>query len=465
VETGASRAAPSTDVLAELARSLPPSALITDPEILETFRRDQATLVDAGVPLAVVRAASTADVQEVMRMASRHGVPVVPRGAGSGLSGGANAVDGCLVLSLTGMDRTLDIDRQSLFAVVEPGAVNADLSKAAAELGLWYPPDPASAEFSTLGGNIATNAGGLCCVKYGVTGNFVLGLEVVLADGSVVRTGRKTVKGVAGYDLTSLFVGSEGTLGVITQATLRLRPAPEPPATLVAFFPDLKSAGVAIAEIATTVVPSLLELMDQTTVRAVEEWKHMDLDLDAAALVLARSDAGGEQGAGDVERMARACESAGATFLARSSDPMESELLMEARRLASPALERRGAMLLDDVAVPLGRIPDLLEAIQSIAARRDVLIGTFGHAGDGNMHPRIVFDPRDPELAARARSAFEDILRTALELGGTITGEHGVGLLKRPYLRAELGEEGLRLHATIKKALDPLNICNPGKVL
>jgi glycolate oxidase len=465
VETEQGRAAPDTNVLVALASSLPPSTLITDGEILETFRRDQASFVDAGVPMAAVRPTSTAEVQEVLRIASGHRVPVVPRGAGSGLSGGANAVDGCVVLALTGMDRIIDIDQRNLFAVVEPGAVNADLSKAAGEVGLWYPPDPASAGFSTLGGNIATNAGGLCCVKYGVTGNFVLGLEVVLADGSLIRTGRKTVKGVAGYDITSLFVGSEGTLGVITQATLRLRPAPEPPATLVAFFPDLKSAGVAIAAIATSVVPSLLELMDRTTVRAVDEWKHMELDLDAAAMVLARSDAGGEQGVGEIERMARACESAGATFVAQSSDPMESELLMEARRLASPALERQGAMLLDDVAVPIGRIPDLLEAIQSIAARRDVLIGTFGHAGDGNMHPRIVFDPRDPELATRARAAFEDILRTALELGGTITGEHGVGLLKRPYLAAEIGEESLRLHATIKRALDPLNICNPGKVL
>jgi glycolate oxidase len=462
---GAEHGPRSTDVLAALARSVPSSLILTDPDVLESYRRDQAALVEAGVPIAVIRPRSTAEVQEVMRIASRHRVPVVPRGAGSGLSGGANAVDGCLIVSLSAMDRILDIDRRSLFAVVEPGVVNVDLSKAAGEVGLWYPPDPASAEFSTIGGNIATNAGGLCCVKYGVTRDFVLGLEVVLADGSVVRTGRKTVKGVAGYDLTGLFVGSEGTLGVITQATVRLRPAAPAPATLVAFFADPTSAGAAIAEIATAVVPALLELMDQATVRAVEEWKHMDLDLEAAALLIARSDAGGEQGASEIERMAGACEAAGATFVAQSSDPMEAELLMTVRRLAYPALERRGTTLLDDVAVPIGRVPELLEAIQSIATAHGVLIGTFGHAGDGNMHPTIVFDDHDPEAVARARSAFEDIIRTTLQLGGTITGEHGVGLLKRPYLGAEIGEEGLRVHSILKRALDPGGILNPGKVL
>jgi len=452
------------DVLDDLVRHLPASSVLTDPDVLESYRRDEAGLVEAGMPLAAVRPSSAAEVQELLRMASAHRVPVVPRGAGSGLSGGANAVDGCLVVSLTGMDRIIDIDRGSLFAVVEPGVINADLSKAVGEFGLWYPPDPASAGFSTIGGNVATNAGGLCCVKYGVTGDFVLGLEVVLADGLALRTGRRTVKGVAGYDLTGLFVGSEGTLGVITQAMVRLRPAPPAPATLVAFFADLTSAGAAIAEIVSGIVPSLLELMDRATVRAVDEWKHMDLDLEAAAMLIGRSDAGGERAAAEIERMAGACESAGATYVARSTDPMEADLLMTARRLALPALERRGTILLDDVAVPLGRIPDLLDAIQGVADRRGVLIGTFGHAGDGNMHPTIVFDHRDPEAVGRARSAFEDIVRAALSLGGTITGEHGVGLLKKPFLPEEIGEAGLEAHRRVKRAVDPLGILNPGKV-
>jgi glycolate oxidase len=404
-------------------------------------------------------------VQTTLRIASERGVPVVPRGAGSGLSGGANAVDGGLVLSLTAMDRVLEIDRANLLAVVEPGVINGDLSAAVTDRGLWYPPDPASAAFSSIGGNIATNAGGLCCVKYGVTRDSVLGLEVVMADGALVRTGGRTVKGVAGYDLTGLFVGSEGTLGVVTEATLRLRPVPPPPATLVAFFGELKSAGTAIAEITSGVVPSVLELMDRETVRAVDEWKHMDLDLDAAAMLIGRSDAGGEQAANQIDRMARACSSAGATLVARSSDPMEADLLMNARRLALPALERKGTILLDDVAVPIGRITELFEAIERIAADRDVVIGTFGHAGDGNMHPTLVYDHRDPGHVARARGAFQEILRAAVGLGGTITGEHGVGVLKRPWLMEEIGHEGLRVHATVKRALDPEGILNPGKVL
>jgi glycolate oxidase len=452
-------------ILDDLARTLPTSSLLTDPDVLESYRRDQAAIVEAGVPMAAVRPGSTAEIQEVLRIASRHRVPVVPRGAGSGLSGGANAVDGCLVLLLTAMDRVLEIDRDNLFAVVQPGVVNADLARAAADVGLWYPPDPASAGFSTIGGNIATNAGGLCCVKYGVTRDFVLGLEVVLADGSALRTGRRTVKGVAGYDLTSLLVGSEGTLGVVTEATLRLRPSPPPAATLIGFFADLGSAGTAVAQIAAEVVPSLLELVDRTTIRAVEEWKHLGLDVDAAAMLLGRSDAGGARAVEDIERMAQACTSAGASFLARSSDPMESDLLMTARRLAYPALERQGTALLDDVAVPLGRIPALLIAIERIAARHGVLIGTFGHAGDGNMHPTIVFDHQDADALARARGAFEEILRTTLDLGGTITGEHGVGVLKRPYLAGEIRDQGLRVHAVVKEALDPLGILNPGKVL
>jgi glycolate oxidase len=400
-----------------------------------------------------------------MRFATRHGIPVVARGAGSGLAGGANAVDGCLVLSLVEMNAILEIDAQSMLATVQPGVINADLASAVAENGLWYPPDPASYEFSTLGGNLATNAGGLCCVKYGVTRDWVLGLEVVLADGQAIRTGRRTVKGVAGYDLTSLFVGSEGTLGIITEATLRLRPTPGPAATLAAFFPSLVSAGRAVSGIVATGVPSVLELMDRTTVRAVEEWKRMDLDVDAAALLFACSDLGGEAGRAHVAQMAQQCEQAGASFVVETDDPMEARELMATRRLAFPALERQGSVLLDDVAVPVGRIADLLEDIEVAAKEHGVVIGTFGHAGDGNMHPTIVFDPDDASSLARAQSAFGDIVRSAVRHGGTITGEHGVGLLKLDYLESEIGSAALGVHVLIKRALDPQGILNPGKVL
>ncbi|HZI05999.1 MAG TPA: FAD-linked oxidase C-terminal domain-containing protein, partial [Archangium sp.] len=343
--------------------------------------------------------------------------------------------------------------------------VNKALRDAVAGHGLFYPPDPSSYDWCTIGGNLSTNSGGLCCVKYGVTGDAVLGLEAVLADGSVVRTGGRMVKNVAGYDLTRLFVGSEGTLGIVTEVTLKLRPRPPPATTLVASFPTLVGAGAAVTEIMAHTRPSLLELMDRTTVRAVEAARPMGLDVNAAALLLARSDAGGEQGVAECTRMAAICEAVGATFLAHSSDEAEGELLMGARRFAFPALERQGSTLLDDVGVSLSRIPDLLAEVEHIAGQRGVLIGTFGHAGDGNMHPTIVFDQNDPDAVARARAAFDDILHAVLELGGTITGEHGVGSLKRPFIARQLGPETHRLHLAIKSAMDPLGILNPGKLL
>jgi len=455
----------SADLLQALAAVLPPEGLVTDPDVLEAHRHDQAGWTVAGTPRILVRPGSTAEVQAVLRVASAHRVPVVARGAGSGLSGGANAVDGCILLSLTRMNRILELDRKSLFAVVQPGVINGALKAAAAEQGLWYAPDPASWEFSTLGGNLATNAGGLCCVKYGVTGDSVLGLEVVLADGSVVRTGGRTVKNVAGYDLTRLFVGSEGTLGIITEATLRLRPRPPKATTLVASFPSLVAAGAAVMDIMTDTRPSLLELMDRATVRAVEKHRPMGLDADAAVLLMARSDAGGEQGVTECARMAAACEAAGSTFVIQSSDEAEGELLMGARRFAFTALEKEGTTLLDDVCVPISRLAELLAGVERIAEARRVLIGTFGHAGDGNMHPTLVFNREDPDEVARAQAAFDDILQVVLDLGGSITGEHGVGVLKRPFLSKQLGPETTRLHHTLKAAMDPFGILNPGKLL
>ncbi|MBZ4333505.1 FAD-binding oxidoreductase [Corallococcus sp. AS-1-12] len=455
----------TVDVERALAEVLPAEAVVTDPDVLAAHRRDQAEWAPSGMPRVLVRPGSTSEVQAVLRVATALRVPVVPRGAGSGLSGGANASDGCIVLSLMRMNRILEVDRRGLLAVVQPGALNGAVKAAAAEQGLWYAPDPASWEFSSIGGNLATNAGGLCCVKYGVTGDAVLGLEAVLADGTVVRTGGRTVKNVAGYDLTRLFIGSEGTLGVLTEATLRLRPRPPKATTLVAAFPTLLSAGTAVCDIMERSRPSVLELMDRTTVRAVEDWKPMGLDVTAEALLIARSDAGGVQGEEELALMVAACERAGATTVMSTADETEGELLMGARRFAFPALEQRGATLLDDVGVPVVRIPELLAAVERIAQEHGVLIGTFGHAGDGNMHPTVVFDRKDPAALARAKEAFDAILHAALALGGTITGEHGVGSLKRGFLAAQLGPETLRLHQAIKGALDPLGLLNPGKVL
>jgi glycolate oxidase len=440
-------------------------AVISDPDVLVGYRRDRAGLVPDGAPLAAVFPRSTAEVAELVRLAGRHGVPIVPRGAGSGLAGGANAVDGCVLLSLTAMDAIVAIDTDELTARVQPGVLNATLSHAVRERGLWYPPDPASWEFSTIGGNLATNAGGLCCVKYGVTRDAVLGLEAVLADGSVTRLGRGTVKGVAGYDLVGLLVGSEGTLGIITEATVRLRPPPAPATTAIATFPDLSRAGDAIAAIVRTTSPSLLELLDNTTIRAIERWKRMDLDTEAAALLVAQSDLPGSQGADEIAAIERACHDAGAALVLSTADPDEGELLLAARRFAYPALEQLGTTLLDDVAVPRARITRMIEEVAAIADRHGVVIGTFGHAGDGNLHPTLVYDATDPAAVASATAAFDDLVAAALELGGTVTGEHGVGLLKRDHLASELDPAAVRLHRAIKTAFDPDGLLNPGKVL
>ena len=436
--------------------------VVVDPDVLASYRADQAApgLLPAGMPTAVVRPRTTAEVQIAVQAAARHGVPLVPRGAGTGLSGGANAIDGCLVVSLERMTDVVEIDAPSLLATVQPGLVNDQLRTAADREGLWYAPDPASHESCTIGGNVATNAGGLCCVKYGVTRDALLGLEVVLADGRAVRIGRRTRKGVAGYDLVSLLCGSEGTLGIVTEATVRLLPPPGPAGTLAASFATLGAAGEAIARIVRETTPSLLELMDRTTIAAVEQMAPQGLDTDVAALVFARAD--GPAAREQIERMASWCEQSGATLAVTSDEEAEGRMLMQARRLAYPALERQGATLLDDVAVPLGQIPKLLDGIEPIAEHHGLTIGTFGHAGDGNMHPTIVYDHHDPDAVAHAREAFAEILALGLELGGTITGEHGIGLLKHDTLAAELGAAH-ELHRAVKRALDPAGLLNPGK--
>ena len=451
-------------VLAELAAVLPADALVTDPDIIEPYRYDRAETVVPGRPLAVVRARCTADVQAVLRIASAHRVPVVPRGAGTGLSGGSAAVDGCITLSTERM-RDITVDPAAMVAVVGPGLFNAEVKAAAREHGLWYPPDPSSFEICSIGGNMATNAGGLCCVKYGVTTDYVLGLEVVLADGSVVRLGGRTIKDVAGYDLKRLFVGSEGTLGIITSATLRLRPLPPPAATVVATFSDVVDAGRAVAAIMAEMRPAALELMDRTSVRAVEAHLRMGLDETCGALLLGRSDAGGAQSAAEAARIEAACAAAGATYVAATDDEDEGEQLMAARRMAIPCVERLGTVLIDDVGVPIPRIPELIGGVEAVAARTDTVIAVIGHAGDGNFHPLVVFDRADAAAVARAEEAFGAVMDVALGLGGTITGEHGVGTLKRPWLRPQVGDDVAALAKRIKDALDPLGILNPGKAL
>ncbi|HEY9339361.1 FAD-linked oxidase C-terminal domain-containing protein [Kribbella sp. NPDC050459] len=455
-----------SEVVEQLRQVLPPEALVTDPDRIESYRYDRAMFCPAGMPLAVVLARETAHVQAAVRIANENDVPIVPQGARSGLSGAANALDGCIVISLEKMDRILAIEPVDRYVVTQPGVYNAVLSRAVGEHGLFYPPDPSSWEFCSIGGNLSTNSGGLCCVKYGVTTDYVLGLEVVLADGRVLRTGRKTVKGVAGYDLAKLIVGSEGTLGIITEATLMLRPAAAKPKTMAALFGSGVEAGNAILEIIRSGVSlSLLEIMDRTTIRAVNKYKRMDLPDEAAAMLIAQSDAGGEAGAADVAAVAKLCRDHGALECIEAEDDAEGELLLEGRRAALTALEELGTTMIDDVAVPRSRLAEFIGRIEQLSAELDITIGVLGHAGDGNMHPTVVFDQTDPAQAERAQVAFDRVMEIGLELGGTITGEHGVGVLKRTWLAEEIGPVALDVHRAIKNALDPKNLLNPGKVV
>jgi glycolate oxidase len=450
--------------LDELIGSLPDGVVVTDPSAVEKYREDFARDGSAGSPLAVVRAETAAQVQTAVRWAAEHRVPVVPRGAGTGLSGGSSAVDGGITISLDRM-RAVAVDPVAQVAVVEPGALNVEVKRAAAEHGLWYPPDPSSFEICSIGGNLATNAGGLCCVKYGVTTDYVLGMDVVLADGTLVSLGGKQIKDVAGLSLLKLFVGSEGTLGVITRATLRLIPQQVPRATLVSSFPTMASAAQAVVAVRRTVRASMLELIDNATINAVEDWRSHGLDRSAGALLLAQSDAPGEACTAEIETIASCCADAGADEVFTTTEPDEAAMFVAARRNALPALERRGSVLFEDVGVPVPRLPDLVEAVAGIAERVGLEIAVVAHAGDGNTHPLVVYDAADPDSAARARQAFADIMAAAIALGGTITGEHGVGRAKRAALPDQVGADVLALSWRIKDALDPHGILNPGAVL
>ncbi len=454
------------DFLAELGAALPGLTVRTGVDTMMSHVQDHALFTEVGVPLAVVFPSDTAQVRTICALATRHRIPVVPRGAGTGLSGGANAVAGGVVLCVERMNQVLDIDVDNAVAVVQPGVINSALSRQVKDLGLFYPPDPSSQDISSIGGNVATNAGGLCCVKYGVTRDYVIGIEVVLADGRVTRLGRRSRKGVAGLDLTALFIGSEGTLGIVTEVTLRLLRAPgEARSTMVAEFDSLASAGRAVQLIVGGTAPAMLEIMDAASIDAVRRWKGIDFSPDVAAVLIAQSDAYDAQTRDrEVELMQQAAESSQATSVFVSDDLADGEALVAVRRMAGPAMEQLGTVLVDDVAVPISRLVEFLTGSQAIGARLGAHVAIIGHAGDGNMHPSIIFDASDPEQAATAYRTFEEIGLLGLRLGGTITGEHGVGLLKSGLLETELGEVALDMHRAIKQALDPLFLMNPGKV-
>ncbi|MDF2573643.1 MAG: FAD-binding oxidoreductase [Agromyces sp.] len=454
------------DTLARLQDALGAS-VTTDADVLDASREDRSGWRSATPPLAVVHPASVAEVQQVMRLAHETRTPVVPRGAGTGLAGGAIASPGAIVLDLSRMNRILEISEADELAVVEAGVLNGDLNDALAPRGLWFAPDPASRAISSIGGNIATNAGGLLCAKYGVTREAVLGLAVVLADGRLLRTGHRTVKGVTGYDLTALMTGSEGTLGVIVEATVRLRPiARGEVVTVAAAFSDVEAAAAASAAItAARIRPAVLELIDAAGLARVAA--HLGPDGIAGTpiehlapgetFLLAQSDA---EGAGvEADTIAEIFAAAGGR-VSRSADAAAGERLLDIRRAMHPALAASGQVLIEDVAVPRSRLPEMFRAIAEIGRRYGIEIPTIAHAGDGNLHPNFVFT--GDEVPADVWAAADDMFRTAVALGGTLTGEHGVGVLKRRWLADELGDDSFELQRGIKALFDPTGILNPG---
>ncbi|WP_439563895.1 FAD-binding oxidoreductase [Microcella sp.] len=449
-----------TDVVA-LLRDAVGDAVSTEPAALEAMRGDKSGQRSAAAPLALVTARTVSDVQAVLRLANEHGVAVVPRGSGTGLTGGALAGAGELVLSTAAMTRILEIDEADQVAVVEPGILNADLNRALEPHGLRWAPDPASREISSVGGNIATNAGGLLCAKYGVTREAVLGLDVVLADGTLMRLGHRTVKGVTGLDLTALMIGSEGTLGVIVGATLKLTPLPTGPvATIGATFPTVEDAAAASAAItAARIRPAAMELIDPVALAAILRHLALPDRAPGTAHLLVQTD--GE--AAEAEARAALTIITGLGGIAElTTDPHEGERMLAVRRAMHPAMEALGQVLIEDVAVPRSQLPAMFAAIRRIGERHGILIPTVAHAGDGNLHPNLVCD--GDEVPDVIWTAAGELFEAALALGGTLTGEHGIGTLKRRWLADELGDAQVMLQRRIKEAFDPRGIMNPGKV-
>jgi glycolate dehydrogenase FAD-linked subunit len=417
-------------------------------------------------PEAVVFPGRAEEISQILKLANHNRFPVVPRGSGSGFSGGSVPVQGGLVLVLLRLNRIKKIDTKNFLAVVEPGVITKDLQQAVETQGLFYPPDPSSLAFSSLGGNVAENAGGGRAVKYGVTRDYVLGLEVVLPTGEIIKTGVQTAKGVVGYDLTRLLIGSEGTLGIITEITLKLIPLPEGRQTFLAFFNDLSLATQAVVELFQSgVLPSILEFMDQPSIRVVEEYLHLGLPLEAQALLLIEIDGQEEVISTQAETIQQTLERLKAQRVRKASSAQEADDLWKARRSISPALFRlKPNKINEDIVVPRDKIPEAIERFQEIGSRLGLLIVSFGHAGDGNIHVNVMYDAKNPEEAANAKTAVEEIFRAVMALGGTLSGEHGIGLTKAPYLSMELDPVSIALMKKIKQLFDPNHILNPGKI-
>ncbi|CAN7499145.1 glycolate oxidase subunit GlcD [Rossellomorea sp. LjRoot5] len=418
------------------------------------------------MPDAVIVPRSTGEVAAIVKICNEHGIPIVPRGSGTNLCAGTCPTEGGLVLLFTHMNNILELDEENLTITVQPGVVTLDLIHAVEAKGLFYPPDPSSMKISTIGGNINENSGGLRGLKYGVTRDYVLALEAVLPNGDIIRTGGKLAKDVAGYDLTRLFVGSEGTLCVITEATLKLVPMPETKQTMLALYQDIEAAAKSVSSIISNrIIPTTLEFLDQPTLEVVEDFAKIGLPTDVKAVLLIEQDGPPEVVARDMKRIKEVCVENDAVSVQLAKTEIEADALRTARRSALSALARlKPTTILEDATVPRSEIAKMVKAINDIAERYELKICTFGHAGDGNLHPTVATDARDHDEMERVEAAFEEIFAHAIELGGTITGEHGVGMMKAPYLEWKLGPEGIGAMKMIKQSFDPNNIMNPNKV-
>jgi glycolate oxidase len=444
--------------LAALTKLLgPESSLISDPDITASYSRDKAPFAKSAAPFAVLLARSANEISIALKYANENKIPVVTRGAGSGLSGGANASADSLVISLEKMNQIIEVDAANQIARVQAGVINLDLDTAASKLGLAYLPDPASRDWSSLGGNAATNAGGMCCVKYGVTSAHVRAMQVVLASGEIIELGKATKKSVTTYDLLHLFIGSEGTLGIITELTLNLVIRPAPPSTLIATFPNITKAAAAAAALL-QYRPSMLEIVDQTTLKAVEAWHPLGFEVAGAVLLMQL-----DENHSLCETALKTCKEFGSIDGVYSDDPADAADLIRVRKMAYPALERMGATLLDDVALPITKIAEFVEKVEDLSKRSNLVIGIFGHAGDGNMHPTIVHDHGDTAATERAQKAFSEIVEIAQLLGGSASGEHGIGSIKAHFVANETSAKVIELQRAVKRVFDPNSILNPGK--
>ena len=455
----------TADTVDSLAAIVGRDGVLTQAEDLIPYSFD-GTAVLKQRPEAVVFPRSAAQVAECVRLAVSAGVPIVMRGSGTGLSGGSVPSPGSLVLCLAQMNAILDVDARNLTLRAQPGAITQRIDEAAAKHGLFYPPDPGSMRISTIGGNVAENSGGLRGLKYGVTRDYVMGLEVVLASGEIARFGNKCVKDVAGYSLKDLFIGSEGTLGIITEVLLKLVPRPAARRTMLALYDRIEDAAQTVSAIvAAHIIPCTLEFLDRMTAVCVEDYAHVGLPTDCEAVLLMETDGHPAVVADEGDRMEALARANGARDVRTAKDEAEALQLASARRNAFSALARqRPTTILEDVTVPRSELAGMVRFIADTAREFDLQIGTFGHMGDGNLHPTFLSDERDGDEMHRVHEALEAIVKRTLEVGGTITGEHGVGLAKKPWLRQQMGDASLELMRQIKRTLDPRGILNPGKI-